>query len=195
MSPLLVRSGLGLLTAMAIIGSVSANEFEQPIKNFAASDIKPWLSSAEVVDAVKAQNMANAALSAADIEKLDKEWRAETAASDQPLINKVSSNTLSAFLREKKSESGGLITEMFVMDNKGLNVGLSDVTSDYWQGDEAKWQKTFLAGPDAMHISDVEQDESTQTFQSQVSMPVVDPADNSVIGAVTVGMNVELLAQ
>jgi hypothetical protein len=25
-------------------------------------------------------------------------------------------------------------------------VGQSDVTSDYWQGDEGKWQKTFGTG-------------------------------------------------
>ena len=97
------------------------------------------------------------------------------------------------FLRAKKEASKGLFTEIFVMDNKGLNVGQSDVTSDYWQGDEAKWQKTFLVGPKAIHISDVKKDESTQTYQSQLSLPVVDPANNQVIGAITLGVNVEQL--
>ena len=86
-----------------------------------------------------------------------------------------------------------MITEIFVMDARGLNVAQSDVTSDYWQGDEAKWQDTFSKGPGAVHISEVEEDESTQTFQSQVSMSVTDPADGSVIGAITVGVNVEML--
>jgi hypothetical protein len=45
-----------------------------------------------------------------------------------------------------------MITEMFVMDAKGLNVGQSDVTSDYWQGDEAKWQKTYGAGPGVVFV-------------------------------------------
>jgi hypothetical protein len=84
-----------------------------------------------------------------------------------------------------------MYTEIFVMDNKGLNVGQSDVTSDYWQGDEAKWQKTYQVGPDAIHVSDVEQDESSQVFQAQVSVPVVD--GGQVIGAVTVGVNVDAL--
>ena len=79
------------------------------------------------------------------------------------------------------------------MDNKGLNVGQSDVTSDYWQGDEAKWKKTFLVGPDAVFIDKVEEDESTQQFQSQVSLSIVDPTTKNVIGAVTIGIDVEVL--
>ena len=79
------------------------------------------------------------------------------------------------------------------MDAKGLNVGTSDVTSDYMQGDEGKWQKTYLVGPDATFIDEVEFDESSKTFQSQVSTTVVDPATGKAIGAVTIGMNVEKL--
>ena len=79
------------------------------------------------------------------------------------------------------------------MDNRGLNVGQSDVTSDYWQGDEAKWKKTFLVGPGAMIIDDVELDESTQTFQSQLSMSITDQATGEVIGAITVGVDVEAI--
>lgn len=40
----------------------------------------------------------------------------------------------------------------------------------------------------------MEKDESTQTYQSQLSLPVVDPASNQVIGAITLGINVERLA-
>jgi serine/threonine protein kinase len=51
------------------------------------------------------------------------------------LIDSLLKNELSAFLAKKKAESKGLLTEIFVMDNKGLNVGQSDVTSDYgWPG-------------------------------------------------------------
>jgi hypothetical protein len=170
----------------------NANEFEGQLRNY-ADDVKAWLSDPLVIDAVKAQNAENAGLSQDDIDKLDKEWRTETLATDKPLIDKVLARPLSKFLREKADETEGLITEIFVMDNKGLNVGQSDVTSDYWQGDEAKWQKTFPVGPDAIHMSDVELDESTQTYQSQLSLPVIDSDGITVIGAVTVGINVELL--
>ncbi len=48
-------------------------------------------------------------------------------------------------------------------------------------------------GPDSIHISEVEEDESTQSYQSQLSLPVVDPSSGAVIGAITLGINVELL--
>ena len=79
------------------------------------------------------------------------------------------------------------------MDNKGLNVGQSNITSDYWQGDEAKWQDTFMQGANSIHISEVEEDETTQTYQSQLSLPVIDPSSQSVIGAITIGINVDAL--
>ena len=176
-------------------GSASANEFEAPMKDLAKKITTSWLADPVVINAVKKQNEAHAALKQDEIIVLDKKWRSETGATDQPMIKAVLANELSKFLVAEKEKSAGLFTEVFVMDNKGLNAGQSDITSDYWQGDEAKWQKTFLVGASAVHLGDVEKDESTQTFQSQLSLPVVDPADNTVIGAITLGVNVEMLAQ
>lgn len=186
---------IGAVAAVVLCGGAMANEFAVPIKKLASSQIQGWLKDPVLVNAVKAQNAKHASLAQGDIDAMDKKWRAETGASDQPMIKAVMSNGLSKFLMEKKEGSQGLYTEIFVMDNKGLNVGQSDVTSDYWQGDEAKWKKTYSAGAGSMHISDVKKDESTQTFQSQLSLPVVDPANNQVIGAITLGINVEQLAQ
>lgn len=79
------------------------------------------------------------------------------------------------------------------MDAKGLNVGQSDVTSDYMQGDEDKWQKTYPVGPDAVFIDEVEFDDSSGQFQSQANATVTDPATGQAIGAITLGINVEKL--
>ncbi|MCW5698389.1 MAG: hypothetical protein KIT00_00955 [Rhodospirillales bacterium] len=164
-----------------------------PVTEFAKNNVAKWISDPLVVDAVKAQNAANADLSQGDIDAKDKQWRAETSASSHPLIDKVLSNDLSKHLKSVKDATQGLVTEIIVMDNKGLNVGQSDPTSDYWQGDEAKWQKTFLQGADAIFVDEVEKDESTQAFQSQVSMSIADPANGQVIGSITVGVDVEAL--
>ncbi|MEM9268058.1 MAG: hypothetical protein AAGA78_03855, partial [Pseudomonadota bacterium] len=82
------------------------------------------------------------------------------------------------------------VTEVFVMDNKGLNVGQSEITSDLWQGDEAKWQETFGEVQGTMHVSDVEFDESTGFYQTQVSMPALDPVTGEALGAITFGVNI-----
>jgi hypothetical protein len=148
---------------------------------------------AAVVSAIKAQNDANAGLSQADVDALDKEWRAGVDGGDTALIDKVLSNSLSDFLRDKQMGSNGVITEIFVTDSKGLNVGQSDVTSDYWQGDEGKWQKTYGTGDaNAIFVDEAEKDESTQKLQSQVSMTVADDS-GAPIGAITVGINLDAL--
>ncbi len=188
------RSILGGLTGVLLAtAAYAAAPHEAPMRDFASSTVAGWISNSTVVEAIKAQNDKHANLSQDEIDKLDKQWRAETGSSDRPLIGAVLAKALSTFLIEAKNGTQGLVTEVFVMDNKGLNVGQSDVTSDYWQGDEAKWKKTFLAGPDGLFIGEVEQDESTQAFQSQLSMSIVDPATGEVIGAITVGVDVDTL--
>ena len=183
--------GALVLAGSAQAGAPSADEIRAAVE----SKAQVWASDAAVVNSVKAQNTRTAALSQADVDSLDKQWRAETKASTKPLIDETLGNPLSAYLKQVKNDGGGLYTEIFVMDNKGLNVGQSDVTSDYWQGDEAKWRKTFLVGAGTVHVGEVEFDESSQTYQSQVSMPIVDPATSTVIGAVTIGVDVGALGQ
>ncbi|GIK99578.1 MAG: hypothetical protein BroJett029_37870 [Alphaproteobacteria bacterium] len=196
----MLKTTLAAATAAALLtvaapALVAAAEIDAPVKELVDGQIRGWISDPTVVEAVKAQNAKNAALSQADIDALDQQWRTETSAGSKPLIDATLSNALSQYLKKLKDDSQGLYTEIFVMDAKGLNVGQSDVTSDYWQGDEDKWQQTYPVGPDALLIGEVEQDESTQRFQTQVSLSVVDPANGAVIGAVTVGIDVETLTQ
>ena len=190
---LLRNTTFAVLVLAGATTSASANDFAPQITKLLNEQIRPWLSDPAVVDAVKAQNLKTASLTDADIDKLDKQWRAEAKAGGGPLVQEVAAAPLSEFLKGKEAAAGGMISELFVMDAKGLNVGMSDVTSDYMQGDEAKWQKTYQVGPDAVFIDDVEFDESSKAFQSQVSATVVDPATGKAIGAITIGVNVEKL--
>ena len=175
-------------------GPLAANDYEPQIRSTFENQIKPWLSDPAVIDAIKAQNESHAGLKDGDIDALDQQWRAEAKAGAGPLIDKVLATSLSKFLADKKSNIGAVVTEMFIMDNRGLNVGQSDVTSDYMQGDEAKWQKTYSVGPDAVFVDEVEFDDSTESFQSQISATVTDPATGEPIGAITIGINVEELS-
>ena len=193
----MTRKLIASLIAAAAITGLSATAFAEDytpkLQKLVDGDVRAWAQSPEVVAAVKEQNKKSAGLSQADIDSQDKKWRAETKGGDKTMINSVLANSLSTYLKEVKEKSQGLYTEIFVMDMKGLNVGQSDPTSDYWQGDEAKWQKTYAVGPNASLIDKVEFDDSSQTYQSQVSVSIVDPASNTTIGAVTVGVNVEML--
>ena len=182
-----------LISPFSTLPAIAVESHIAPMTRFADETARAWITNSGVIEAIKAQNDANNAISQSEIDKLDKQWRAETKASERPMIEKVLSNKLSKKLNEIRNQAGGLITELFVMDNKGLNVGQSDATSDYWQGDEDKWQKTFLAGPGVKFIDEIEMDESTQTFQSQLSLSIADPVTGQVIGALTVGVDVDQL--
>jgi hypothetical protein len=182
-----------LIAAFALTLSPAAHSDQRDDLNTLAKEkFSSWLNNPLVAKEIIAQNVRTSGLSDNAVIKLDKQWRAETDASSKPMIDATLANTLSKYLRSVKESSEGLYTEIFVMDAKGLNVGQSDVTSDYWQGDEAKWQKTFSMGAGAIHVGDIEMDESTQQFQAQVIQSIVD-ASGKVIGAVTVGVNVDEL--
>lgn len=187
-----------MMTVMFAAAAVSSplfamNEFEGPLSELAKSELAAWTTDPSILAAIAAQNAAHAALTSAEIESLDAAWKAEVGAAAAPTIAAVIERPASAWLRERKEASGGLVTEVIIMDKHGLNVAQSDVTSDFWQGDEDKFQKTYGVGPDALHVSEVELDESTQTYQSQVSLTVVDPATGEPIGAATFGIDVSLL--
>ncbi|MEW5422154.1 cache domain-containing protein [Amorphus sp. 3PC139-8] len=181
----------GLCILAGLVSLALANEFDAPLKALAITEVASIASAPEVIAAVKAQNAETGGYDQAMIDAADSRWREEVGAAERPTIDAMLARPASAFLLAKKDSSSGLYTEIFVMDAKGLNVAQSDVTSDYWQGDEAKWQETFGKGAGSLHISDIEFDESSQTYQSQVSMPVVD--NGEVIGALTIGVNVEYL--
>ena len=179
--------------ALAVQSSMAAGEHIPAVTDYANATIKPWIADDTVISAIKAQNEANAGLGQADIDALDQKWRAGVDGGDTALIDEVLANSLSDFLRDKQMAADGVITENFVMDAKGLNVGQSDVTSDSWQGDEGKFQKTYGAGDAAaIFVDEAEKDESTQMLQSQVSMTIADES-GAPIGAITVGINLNRL--
>lgn len=184
------------ISAVAILGlsvAAQANEFEGPLRSLAEGELAAWATNDTLLEAVRAQNAAHEALTQADIDSMDQDWRAQVGAGAAPLIDDLLARPGSEWLRGKKEESAGLITEVFVTDNRGLNVVQSDVTFDYWQGDEAKWSETYGKPAGTIHFGDIELGESTQTYQSQISIPVIDPATNVALGAVTFGINLEYL--
>lgn len=193
----LLRPGifaLGLATVLSLgVATQAEDEFTAPLTALAQSDIAAIASDPAVISAIIAQNAVSASYDQAKIDELDKQWRAEVDAASKPLIDATLANAASQYLKGVQDASGGKYTEIFVMDAKGLNVAQSSLTSDYWQGDEDKFTASFGAGAGAVHVGDVEQDESTQIFQSQVSVPVADPATGNLIGAITVGVDVSML--
>jgi hypothetical protein len=164
-----------------------AKDYSVQAKQFAQSSLREFSQDPDIIAAIKAQNTAHANFSAQDIKALDERW----INGDMDLINSIQGSPLSQKLRQMVADSKGLFKEVFIIDNKGLNVAQSDTTSDYWQGDESKWQNTYLKGKDSIDISPVAVDESTQTILLHISIPVMD--GDQVIGVLTAGVQPDLL--
>ena len=180
---------VGFLVAGAQ-SSAQAGGHEAKINNYIDQQVRSWLASEELQRAVYQQNLDHTGLTETDISVLDSRWRAEKLVGGGSLMSSKMSGDLAAFLRGIKATAGGVITEIFVMDDKGLNVAQTDPTGDYMQGDEAKWQKTFGVGPNAILIDEVEQDGGLNI--SQVSLTIA-RNNGFTLGAVTIGINVDAL--
>lgn len=183
----------GLL--LIISTSIASESYRESVEQLVQNNIKTWLYDPIIIDSIKAQNVKHAALTQEDITRFDKQWGVEAKSAEQPLIRMILGTPLSTYLQQVKAQHQGLFAEIFVMDNKGLNVGQSDITSDYWQGDEDKWQKTYLVGPEALFISERQFDSSSRKFVLQVSLTIVDPVTKAPIGAATIGVSLVELIQ
>lgn len=147
----------------------------------------------DLIDSLRASNRARDTMSRAEIDKLEAAWKPQRDASVRPLIDSVVENPLAARMRKVIEDNGPMIIEIGVIDANGLSIAQSSVNSDIWQGEEVKFTKTFKAGPGAVFIDEIEFDSATRSHQSQASFSVTDPDTRKVIGAVTVGLNVDAL--
>jgi len=157
--------------------------------------VQSWINGPEIVAAIKAQNLETAGFDQAAIDAADKAWRAEVGSdtADRPMVEKVMQRDVSLYLKEKQRAADWMIVEIILMDAKGLNVGLSTPSSDYWQGDEAKHEKTFQAGSHDLFIDEVEYEADAGLLLSQVSRTIFDPDTDEPIGAVTISVNMNKL--
>jgi hypothetical protein len=156
------------------------------VKDYVEKNIRPWLAEPLLIDTIMSQNKKHAHITIAEIDRLDAGFIERT---DKKLIDSTTNNPLANYLREKKAAAGGVIFEIFVVDNKGLNVAQTDPTLDYMQGDEAKFQKTFLVGPDAVFIDEAAPDNGVNV--AQADMTIKHPKTGKPIGAMIIGVAVD----
>lgn len=188
----------GFARALILLGcALPSTAFAQPTAPDASALITPefiskvrgWLANPIVELSIDAQNGLRGSLKQEQIDNLDKQWRTEREQDDKPLIAATLSAPLSIYLLRVQAQSLGLYSELFVMDANGLNVGQSSITGDYWQGDEAKFQKTFPIAADAIFIDEPEWDEDLKIWRAQLNMTIAGKATGTAIGAATIEVN------
>jgi hypothetical protein len=104
-----------------------------------------------------------------------------TANLRDPLRKAIVQAPCSAKVRELVKDDP-LVVEAFVMNDRGTLVCSTIETSDYWQGDESKWQRTFVGGKDPF-VEEPAFDASSGKYAIQVSVPIAEAGTR--VGAVT----------
>lgn len=144
-----------------------------------------WATDKLLVESIAAQNAQK--LTAAEIQRREKVW---TDGSDQALPQSVTSGACANRLRELRGKSP-MYGEILLMDNQGALVCATNRSSDYWQGDEPKWTRTFADGKGAVFVDRPRRDDSANERLAQISLPVLE--SGRVVGAITVGIRLDQL--
>jgi hypothetical protein len=179
-SSLIMSFVLAFSSAMAMASS----DYNVEKLNEVVEKLKETGTDATLIAAVNKQNAQN--LSMSTISSRDKKWQGTSGLDDfmKTLMSNSAAKRLARIEKENK-----VIVESFLMDKKGANVAMTNKTSDYWQGDEAKFTKSFNGGKGSVHLGKAKFDKSAQAYVVQVSVPVL--SAGRAIGAITYGINID----
>jgi hypothetical protein len=133
-----------------------------------------------------------------DVLTQDTLWQALAPQQPTSLALEILALPASRALGRWQSEHDGLVTEVLLTNNIGALVAMSRLSSDYWQGDEPKYQEIAnpteygIARKSEMWISPIRYDASTSQFQVIVSVPVpANAPDNGLDGVLILGLAIE----
>ena len=148
-----------------------------------AEEISSWGLAPEILDAVLERNAHEVLMET--IRAIDLNWIYATR--ETARMRSLMSSPCGKKLRELVNGDPSY-REAMVMDDLGALVCMSRRTSDYWQGDEAKWTRAFDEGRGAVFIAERAFDESVGAVLVQLSVPIM--AEERAIGVITVGVAV-----
>lgn len=146
-----------------------------------------------LIEAVNQSNLDRMQWSKEKIANLDEEWK-DKAADIQVLMSEIDDNELTAYLKGFIANNQKEV-EVFVTDQKGLIVAMTDHTSDFLQSDEGWWTSTYANGNGELFIDSVEYDESTKTYAMNLGAPIVHPETKEVIGVLRGTLDISMLIQ
>ncbi|GHG64210.1 hypothetical protein GCM10010919_10610 [Alishewanella longhuensis] len=127
------------------------------------------------------------------IVQYDQQWIQELNLQISGLAEAMLQTELSQYLQHWQQQFNGQIAEIMLTDQQGRNVAISELTSDFWQGDEAKFQDLYQSKLDYV-FDEVSFDASTQRFLVHLSIPIKDVSEQH-IGVLILGIDVELTLQ
>lgn len=132
-----------------------------------------------IVQAVRASNATSQGLSLDEIQALDRQWQAATTLTD--FMKQFLTNPCAERLMDFQDAHEGY-AEIFIADARGLVVGETNKTTDYYQADEDWWVQGYAGGRGRSFHGEIEYDESAMSEAIAVYVPVLDPETHQAIG-------------
>lgn len=178
-SVLPVRAGVLLFTPVVLLAQTDATVRQAALARVPRA--RAMAVDPEVVGAVVAKNAQGE--TPQQIQARDRQWSHNPK---DPLRAALTRSPCAERLRSLVADDPTIV-EVILTDARGANVCVSRETSDYWQGDEAKWEKPFKEGVDPF-VDAPALDASTGTFAIQMSVPVHERGQR--VGALTLTLKV-----
>lgn len=148
----------------------------------ASRELEPIGKDPVVVAAVRKHNERK--LPMALIQRADREWT--EANHTTSAMKEIAGHPVAKHLASVAPKSRG-IAQVLLMGGVGELVAFTGpVPSDYYQGDEPKWQRTVKQSK--LFVDRMTRDESTGSVIVHISIPVVE--GNATIGVITFGIDV-----
>ena len=185
---LFIFSGCGQKTGQNIAEDSSSQdeavEFSEEVNRILEQKkmlLKDFAADPMVIRFVKESNKKNKDHSASDIADLDKKWQEADGIDDfiKPYITNDCALYLVSF-----QDNHDVFSEIFITDIKGLIIGETNKTSDFYQADEDWWVQTYNNGTGNEFYGEIEYDESSRSEAIPVYVPVFDPETKVVIGVI-----------
>ena len=115
--------------------------------------------------------------------ELDNEWQKDGAGVARR--SGLLASPASLFLADLvKNDS--VYREVLLTDRHGRLAAASNVTSDYFQGDERWWTSAYDGGRGRVAVTDVRRDESAHVYAFEIAVPVLRPDSDELAGIMKV---------
>jgi len=168
------------------IGTVAtAADPPQAVTNLANTTIQEWAQDPIIVESVREENRQNKTLD--QIKILDEGWRMTDGTPD------FMRGWIDSDLGNKLAEIKGTqmyFTVLWVTDNHGANVAMTDKVPAYWHGEDPCFKTAYGNGSGDVYVGEVETDSLNRSVAA-VCVPIV--GHGITIGVLHAGIDVSLV--
>lgn len=151
------------ITLLLLVFSVGANgvELEQLAKPI--TQLKAIAKQPAVQMSIQAHSQEK--IDIQSMIEIDRQWQA-----NPNLPNKMLDPSVQQLFNEYIQQPHAMFVELILMAKQGQTLAGAPITSDYWQGDEAKFLEVLKR--ENIFVSSLDWDESSRSISAQISIPV-----------------------